>query len=42
MPTAETNLLTVFSGSAFGWDASLYAFLAEKQRRSDSLRTPDC
>ena len=40
MPTAQT-LPTVFSGSASGWDASLYAFLAEKQRRSGSNRTPD-
>lgn len=41
MPTAQATLPTVFSGSASGWDASLYAFLAEKQRRSGSLRTPD-
>ncbi len=41
MPTAQSTLPTVFSGSASGWDASLYAFLAEKQRRSGSLRTPD-
>ena len=39
MPTAQT-LPTVFSGSASGWDASLYAFLAEKQRRSGSNPHP--
>ncbi|MCY4109318.1 MAG: tyrosine-type recombinase/integrase [Chloroflexi bacterium] len=41
MAAAQTTLPTVFSGSPSGWDASLYAFLAEKQRRSGSLRTPD-
>ena len=40
MSTAQT-LPTVFSGSNTGWEASLYAFLAEKQRRSGSNRTPD-
>ena len=40
MATAQT-LPTVFSGSSSRWEASLYAFLAEKQRRSGSLRTPD-
>ena len=32
---------TVFSGSSSAWQGSLYAFLAEKQRRSGSNRTPD-
>ena len=41
MSTAQTTLPTVFSGSNTGWEASLYAFLAEKQRRSGSNRTPD-
>ena len=40
MATAQT-LPTVFSGSNTGWQGSLYAFLAEKQRRSGSNRTPD-
>ena len=40
MSTAQT-LPTVFSGTNTGWEASLYAFLAEKQRRSGSNRTPD-
>ena len=40
MATAQT-LPTVFSGSSSTWEGSLYAFLAEKQRRSGSLRTPD-
>ena len=40
MATAQT-LPTVFSGSNTGWEGSLYAFLAEKQRRSGSNRTPD-
>ena len=40
MSTAQT-LPTVFSGTNTGWEGSLYAFLAEKQRRSGSLRTPD-
>ena len=40
MSTAQA-LPTVFSGSNTGWQGSLYAFLAEKQRRSGSLRTPD-
>ena len=40
MPSAQT-LPTVFSGSNTGWEGSLYAFLAEKQRRSGSNRTPD-
>ena len=41
MATAQTTLPTVFSGSNTGWEGSLYAFLAEKQRRSGSNRTPD-
>ena len=41
MSTAQTTLPTVFSGSNTGWEGSLYAFLAEKQRRSGSNRTPD-
>ncbi len=41
MATAQTTLPTVFAGSNTGWEASLYAFLAEKQRRSGSNRTPD-
>ena len=40
MSSAQT-LPTVFSGSSSAWQGSLYAFLAEKQRRSGSLRTPD-
>ena len=40
MSSAQT-LPTVFSGSNTGWEGSLYAFLAEKQRRSGSNRTPD-
>ncbi len=40
MPSAQT-LPTVFSGSNTGWEGSLYAFLAAKQRRSGSNRTPD-
>ncbi len=40
MSTAQA-LPTVFSGSNTGWEGSLYAFLAEKQRRSGSNRTPD-
>ena len=41
MVTAQTTLPTVFSGTNTGWEGSLYAFLAEKQRRSGSNRTPD-
>ena len=41
MATAQTTLPTVFSGSSSTWQGSLYAFLAEKQRRSGSNRTPD-
>ena len=41
MPSAQTTLPTVFSGTNTGWEGSLYAFLAEKQRRSGSNRTPD-
>ena len=37
----RSDLPTVFSGTNTGWEGSLYAFLAEKQRRSGSLRTPD-
>ena len=40
MSNAQT-LPTVFSGSSSTWEGSLYAFLAEKQRRSGSNRTPD-
>ena len=40
MSSAQT-LPTVFSGSSSAWEGSLYAFLAEKQRRSGSNRTPD-
>ena len=40
MPSAQT-LPTVFSGSSSTWEGSLYAFLAAKQRRSGSNRTPD-
>ena len=40
MATAQT-LPTVFSGSSSTWEGCLYAFLAEKQRRSGSNRTPD-
>ena len=35
------TLPTVFSGSSSAWEGSLYAFLAAKQRRSGSNRTPD-
>ena len=38
---AAQTLPTVFSGSSSTWEGSLYAFLAEKQRRSGSNRTPD-
>ena len=41
MPSAQTTLPTVFSGSSSTWQGSLYAFLAAKQRRSGSNRTPD-
>ena len=41
MPSAQTTLPTVFSGSSSVWEGCLYAFLAEKQRRSGSNRTPD-
>ena len=41
MSTAQTTLPTVFSGSSSTWQGSLYAFLAAKQRRSGSNRTPD-
>ena len=41
MATAQTTLPTVFSGSSSVWEGCLYAFLAEKQRRSGSNRTPD-
>ena len=40
MSSAQT-LPTVFSGSSSVWEGCLYAFLAEKQRRSGSNRTPD-
>ena len=39
MSSAQT-LPTVFSGSNTGWQGSLYAFLAEKQRRSGSKPHP--
>ncbi len=31
--------ITTFDNTAAGWERSLYAFLAEKQRRSGSMRT---
>jgi hypothetical protein len=31
--------ITTFDNTAEGWDRSLYAFLAEKERRSGSRRT---
>ena len=31
--------ITTFDNTAEGWERSLYAFLAEKQRRSGSMRT---
>ena len=34
----NTNL-TLFDNSATGWQRALYAFLAEKERRSGSRRT---
>jgi len=34
-----TTTLAYFDDSAEGWERSLYAFLAEKERRSGSLRT---
>lgn len=38
MPTARL-LPTGFDDSASGWERALYAFLAEKERRSGSMRT---
>ena len=34
-----TNAVAYLDESALGWERSLYAFLAEKQRRSGSMRT---
>jgi site-specific recombinase XerD len=34
-----TNAIAYLDESAAGWERSLYAFLAEKERRSGSLRT---
>jgi site-specific recombinase XerD len=34
-----TNQITFYSDTAEGWERALYAFLAEKQRRSGSRRT---
>src|SRR5690348_17727525 len=34
-----TNATAYLDESAAGWERSLYAFLAEKERRSGSLRT---
>ncbi len=36
-----TNQLTFYTDSAEGWERSLMAFLAEKERRSGSRRTPE-
>jgi site-specific recombinase XerD len=36
---SKTTTLTFFDDSAQGWERALYAFLAEKQRRSGSGRT---
>ena len=38
---SKTTDLTFFDDSAQGWERALYAFLAEKQRRSGSRRTVD-
>ncbi len=38
---SKTTTLTFFDESAQGWERALYAFLAEKQRRSGSRRTVD-
>ncbi len=37
--TNRQNLPAVFNDSAAAWERVLYAFLAEKQRRSGSQRT---
>src|SRR3954464_4349508 len=36
---AMNNAIAYLDASAAGWERSLYAFLAEKERRSGSLRT---
>src|SRR6476659_2721132 len=36
---AMNNTIAYLDESAAGWERSLYAFLAEKERRSGSLRT---
>jgi site-specific recombinase XerD len=36
-----TNQIVFYTDSAEGWERSLMAFLAEKQRRSGSRRTPE-
>src|SRR3954465_2069896 len=36
---AMNNTVAYLDKSAAGWERSLYAFLAEKERRSGSLRT---
>ena len=39
MTTAARALPAIFDDSASGWDKAMYAFLAEKERRSGSRRT---
>lgn len=39
MTTATKALPAIFDESAEGWERTIYAFLAEKERRSGSLRT---
>ncbi len=34
-----TTTIATFSNDTSGWNSTLYAFLAEKQRRSGSMRT---
>ena len=35
------TMITAFTDDAEGWQKALYAFLAEKERRSGSMRTVD-
>ncbi len=35
----KTTVITRFEDTAEGWQSALYAFLAEKERRSGSRRT---
>ena len=36
-----TTMITTFTDEAEGWQKALYAFIAEKERRSGSMRTVD-